>query len=499
MRETIFLLLMLISSVVNAQVQDTLFLQGTCDSLIKYEFDIDTAEVTEVTFELGEGTFVIDFEAHDAVDTLVVIVDDVELFRYAVGTRTGTKNAFHWIHGEGVVDEDYYPNNPFTELNRNEGFGRFTFTTENNCGMKVRAISHTEDNTYWAMWIHCCDGCEPPEHEYLMRDTMFCVGDYFLDTQLVSDTMLIDTFTKSNGCKIFTQYWTEVNADESFESAVTCNPDLHDVIVFDTIANVFGCDSVVSRLFQYPQSLADLQIDQVPECDMKTFITASTSLASYESSLTFEWNTGESSGTIFVDQERDYSVTITHDSGCTIVKEITAQVSNSPTLDLGPDIEISEGLQVIIASPSTKQELQDRIVFQPTLDYDHWFPTQDQLVIARLINDDGCVAIDSIFVKVLDRIPIYIPNAFSPNGDGVNDFWEIYTSADIQSYEYEIFDRWGEQLFRNNKQSPDKYFQAWDGVFRKETMQQNVVVYWIEIIYTDGYVDYIKGDITIFP
>src|SRR6185312_4669495 len=86
----------------------------------------------------------------------------------------------------------------------------------------------------------------------------------------------------------------------------------------------------------------------------------------------------------------------------------------------------------------------------------------------------GCgVATDSVLVKVYSAI--YVPNAFTPNGDGVNDAWEVraldgYTKADVM-----IFNRWGQMVYRNNG-NPVK----WDGTFRGKLQPSGIFCYLIQ-------------------
>jgi gliding motility-associated-like protein len=75
----------------------------------------------------------------------------------------------------------------------------------------------------------------------------------------------------------------------------------------------------------------------------------------------------------------------------------------------------------------------------------------------------GCIGKDSIYIKLIsDEIPsnnIFIPNAFSPDGDGLNDIFMAYATSDyIQKFHMLIFDRWGGQIFESND-----IMLGWDG------------------------------------
>jgi gliding motility-associated-like protein len=92
---------------------------------------------------------------------------------------------------------------------------------------------------------------------------------------------------------------------------------------------------------------------------------------------------------------------------------------------------------------------------------------------------------------------IYIPNAFSPNADGVNDFFRGFVADDITvlSYDLYVFDRWGDLMFYTA--DPDG---GWDGVLRGKVMDPAVFVYYIDMtVESCGTVKRIfrEGDVTL--
>ena len=84
----------------------------------------------------------------------------------------------------------------------------------------------------------------------------------------------------------------------------------------------------------------------------------------------------------------------------------------------------------------------------------------------------------------------FIPNAFSPNGDGIND--EFKVSGSIQVVEMRIFDRWGGCLYTSFDANT-----GWDGSYRGHLVQPGVYVYWIKIKLSDGSIKLFKGDVTV--
>jgi gliding motility-associated-like protein len=89
----------------------------------------------------------------------------------------------------------------------------------------------------------------------------------------------------------------------------------------------------------------------------------------------------------------------------------------------------------------------------------HYVYAGNYTVVLEASNDIGCVdtAMRQFFMVIPDKI-LDIPNAFSPNGDGVNDKWEIAGLRGNTDCEVLIFNRWGQQVF-----SSHGYDTPWDG------------------------------------
>lgn len=104
----------------------------------------------------------------------------------------------------------------------------------------------------------------------------------------------------------------------------------------------------------------------------------------------------------------------------------------------------------------------------------------------RVIND---------FVPIEDRI--YVPNAFSPNGDEENDFFKPYTHVELMNYQFHVFDRWGNLLFYSENIKDI----GWDGWFEGKVMNPAVMVWWLtaDAMTCTGDMESVmmKGDVTV--
>ena len=94
---------------------------------------------------------------------------------------------------------------------------------------------------------------------------------------------------------------------------------------------------------------------------------------------------------------------------------------------------------------------------------------------------------------------VFVPNAFSPNGDGTNDQLETFISVDLplKEYQFSVFNRWGSKVFSTNDIDT-----GWDGTFNGDFLDNGVYVWLLEYTINDfelGIINYQEsGDVTIF-
>ena len=113
-------------------------------------------------------------------------------------------------------------------------------------------------------------------------------------------------------------------------------------------------------------------------------------------------------------------------------------------------------------------------------------------------NKQGCTASASILIQIIKR-GVWVPNAFSPNGDGINDYLFPVVSEDsyrtIKSLS--IYDRWGELVFRKNNFEPNVPSEGWDGKFKSEVLNPAVFLYVLEVEWKNGQTQLLTGDFTL--
>ena len=125
-------------------------------------------------------------------------------------------------------------------------------------------------------------------------------------------------------------------------------------------------------------------------------------------------------------------------------------------------------------------------------------PENDITVCAIVDYGSGCVAEDCIDIRAERIKQVYIPNTFTPNEDGVNDFWLIFPNDEVVSMPLvQVFNRWGEKMFEVRDLALDGTSPGWDGQFKGRRLNPGVYIYQLNVVYEDGTSEVINGDITI--
>jgi gliding motility-associated-like protein len=126
------------------------------------------------------------------------------------------------------------------------------------------------------------------------------------------------------------------------------------------------------------------------------------------------------------------------------------------------------------------------------------WPTSTTTYYLSAVDELGCRSQDSVRVTVDLLRPIFIPNVFSPNGDGANDYFTAYAGpAAVSIQVMRVFDRWGGLMFETRNQGLGDDAAGWDGTYRGRPVNPGVYVYMIEILFADGVVGLYKGDVTV--
>ena len=193
-------------------------------------------------------------------------------------------------------------------------------------------------------------------------------------------------------------------------------------------------------------------------------------------------------------------VTASASNGCLVEDSILIQVSSIPdgaVVATASEYIIPEGgTTTLIGQPSGYSYLWTPTTGLTAPTSQETSATVNQTTIYTLTVSDGiCTKSDTVQVKtygfICDEPYIFVPNAFTPNGDGENDVLYVRGPL-IEGMVFRVFDRWGEMVF----ESFDR-LEGWDGTFRGKKLDPDVYDYYLKAICIDGQEGIIKGNVTL--
>lgn len=168
-------------------------------------------------------------------------------------------------------------------------------------------------------------------------------------------------------------------------------------------------------------------------------------------------------------------------NGCSWTDSIYIEVIKPEKPNLGNDTTLCENTNFILQANINSNSL----VWQDgSKEKIYQVKAPGEYILTNIQGD--CEVSDTILISYrrCSVLKIYIPNAFSPNGDGINETFKPLINQDIQIKEYvfRIFDRWGSLVFETNDIE-----EAWDGAYQGKSLQPGVYLYFIYFNYKDDF------------
>lgn len=202
-----------------------------------------------------------------------------------------------------------------------------------------------------------------------------------------------------------------------------------------------------------------------------------------------------------------HTITILDGRDCSIEQEIFVPEAPRYDFNLLEEIEI---------------EVEEELILRPQLAFDpaniesaQWYPEEavacPNCLITEFIGTEstslelimttrsGCELFGRSLINVYVDKTVWVPNTFSPNGDGNNDFFTVYVKdRSVAQVNYlKIFNRWGDNVFHKEKFPPNIGIEGWDGDHVDQPMNPAVFVYVTEVQFVDGSTVLLAGDVTL--
>ena len=202
---------------------------------------------------------------------------------------------------------------------------------------------------------------------------------------------------------------------------------------------------------------------------------------------TYTWQDGSHEASYTITDDGLYYVTV-YIGGCNDKDSVLVSYSNAPSVDIGPDLTICPSTQIILNAGTTGfiYEWQDgstNSTYIATEEGIYWVD----------VTINGCTARDSLTITPDPCIcKVVVPDAFSPNHDGVNDEFKQLDCEYLSSYLLTVYNRWGEIVFQTNNHSG-----AWDGTLNGKDCDLGTYVYTISYTRLTGESGNLQGNVTL--
>ncbi|HVI43519.1 MAG TPA: PKD domain-containing protein [Chitinophaga sp.] len=258
-----------------------------------------------------------------------------------------------------------------------------------------------------------------------------------------------------------------------------------------TVTTVHGCTDFSTQkmeaFFDQPVANFSVQPDTLCQGTDNVFTDKSTDRTNAINS--WSWIFGD--GTTSSDQnpvkkytspgEYGVQLIVKNRAGCTSTPYTgKVMVYLQPVIDAGPSFVVPQGTKITF-QPVANDSVNLSFRWEPASDFAN--PTvlspslvamHDQQYTLTATGKHNCTASDKLIVKVLK--PVLPPNAFSPNGDNINDTWVIKNLSDYPGCTVEVFNRYGQRVFRQNG-----YDKPWDGTFKGNVLPMGTYYYVIKL------------------
>ncbi|MGA1582009.1 MAG: gliding motility-associated C-terminal domain-containing protein [Saprospiraceae bacterium] len=201
-----------------------------------------------------------------------------------------------------------------------------------------------------------------------------------------------------------------------------------------------------------------------------------------------------------------YTVVVEDANGCLATMQVVISEPPPLSIDAGPDLTIELGETVTLQSvlspifwsvnyqwEGPEGTLSCSSCPRPTVQ-----PLDYSVYTVTVRDSNGCEATDQLQVRVDKVRPVFIPNVFSPNEDGRNDFFSVFGGAAAERVELlQVYSRWGELVYEGRDLPLNDPTRGWNGTFRGKPVDAGVFAFYTEVLFIDGEVILFEGDVTV--
>lgn len=261
-----------------------------------------------------------------------------------------------------------------------------------------------------------------------------------------------------------------------------------------TVSSTIGCPGIAQVIVSEPAPVTLTLATKPDTCFVgggSINVTASTTAQP----LVYTWSNGGSTNPLTGLNTGSYSVTVTDAASCSASATTMVGYTSGISISLADVTDVScfetaDGKITADVSGGATPYTYSWSNLQATPSVTNLAPAWYKLTVT---DANGCVNVDSVKVGK-EQCPsyIYFPTGFSPNGDGINDYFRPKYSIDLQTYEVRIYNRWGELVYASND-----VMEGWDGVYKGIPQPLGTYVWVSSFSFMDGTKENQAGNLTL--
>jgi gliding motility-associated-like protein len=243
-----------------------------------------------------------------------------------------------------------------------------------------------------------------------------------------------------------------------------------------------GCDSIIQLFLNVESVSSSERIDTFCEGELFTYLDIS------------------------ADEPGIYQTIIPNRFGCDSL--ITLELYEIP---IGDGILIPEELnidlgEVVNINPAPVDDRYNSFfwlnsndeIIANTVDLVNFLPFETERISLYAEDIYGCSLIEYVNINVEKNYNFFIPNVFSPDGNGINDSFKFFSSLSVaEVFSFSVFDRWGNLVFHEEDVIFDENYIGWDGTFYGNKAEIGVYTYFLDVLFIDGIRKKLIGSVTL--
>ncbi len=468
---------------------------GVCDGLFDvhgeggvgdYEFNFSTGQTfTTGAALLCAGTYPIEMKDGNDCTTQISIEIDQPVEFIAIGKEDKGVTCLGWTDGIGTISTNGRPNafewenGESTETVTDLAAGDYRVTVTNQDGCKDTTI------------VSISEPADPYLVNIGIQEPIQCNGDD--NGKLVANTQ---------GGTTMTYKWSTGDISKEIIDLPTGNYSV-------TVTSETNCEAIDFIEFEEPAELTVEPTGNKLTCldpddgGVVQISNVGGGLAPYEYSVDgVNFTSDVSIPNLFTGV---YDLIVKDDLGCErefpfeIIPPDPIEVSlpSDMTIELGDEVVLeaivkNDNATIEWSTPDLDCRTGDCLTVE-------FLPIGTQTISVTVTDSTSfCTATDKVLINVLKTYKVFIPDAFSPNNDGVNDRLGIYGANSVASIkQFKVFDRYGALMYAQNNFQPNDNAIGWDGSWKGRQLSTGVYVFFAEIEFIDGEVEIFKGDVTL--